>query len=171
MAAGAPDATQLETGQAEAGDLSTTDREAETQPGDPFSIKRDPLEPLSADMEQRVFAFQAKLKTAAIENHSFMKAVEGDESVRDPLSGMEARVAQLRASLDKGEVDPRSAAGQRFAAALKASPQLMEEYQQLKSPGQTAQMKRDFRLRWARQDFSASHTQKFMFFYFFLFSC
>ena len=61
----------------------------------------------------------------------------------------EAEVEALLAALESGDVDVRSAVGQRFAAALKQNSAMAEEYKSLKGAGTTFQLKWAFRLKWA----------------------
>lgn len=45
--------------------------------------------------------------------------------------------------------------GQKFTSWLKSNPLEAERYKSLRAPGQTMQMKRDFRLKWAQQELAS----------------
>lgn len=68
-----------------------------------------------------------------------------------PLAGSEKLVAQLAAALAKEDVDTRSSLGQTFTKYLKDNPEKAAEYKALRCPGQTVELKRQFRLRWAEE--------------------
>ena len=90
--------------------------------------------------------FEEELNEAAKENEKLI-ASSGE---RETLEGFEDNAKLLEVALSGGDVNPRSALGQQYAAWLRDNPDEAETYKNLKQPGRTTQMTKEFRLRWAK---------------------
>ena len=66
--------------------------------------------------------------------------------------GCEAHGLELQRCIDGGDVDPRSAAGQRFAAWRSKNPDEEAKYKSFKGVHGATALKKQFRLKWAETD-------------------
>lgn len=103
-------------------------------------------------------SFTAKLTDIAKSNQKIVDAFEKGEEERKAKPGKENEVKALQEALDSGDLDLRTGIGQKFAAAMKSGGPMAEEYKNLKAPGQTMKLKRQFRLDWASKHMKAITT-------------
>lgn len=83
---------------------------------------------------------------------------EKEEPEEVIIPGNEKMVEELRACLQEGDVNPRSAWGQRFTAYLKANKEEAEKYNSKKGQSGANLEKKKFRLAWAKQELSSRVT-------------
>jgi hypothetical protein len=116
----------------------------------------DPAGEVAADDLEKLMAqaasFEASMVNRAKEASAAVAAAGQETGEREPLPGMEAKAFGLRQAIDAGDVDPRSALGQRFGAFLKSNPEEAQKYKELKSPGSTMSLKKAFRIKWAESE-------------------
>lgn len=79
---------------------------------------------------------------------------------RVAVEGCEAKAAQLKHALETGDIDARSGLGQRFTQWLRCNKEEAAKYKDLKAPGKTMQMKKEFRKRWAQQELEGCTTSR-----------
>ena len=79
---------------------------------------------------------------------------------REALPRQEEHIARIQQALNDNGMCVRSALGQSFSKWLKENPDHAQAYANLKAPGKTVQMKKDFRLRWAKREQEEKSTLK-----------
>ena len=68
-----------------------------------------------------------------------------------PNDGKDKQVRQLKTAMAERDVPVRSSLGQAFDSWLKQHPEEKDKYSRMKETGNTYQMKRAFRLKWAQK--------------------
>ena len=115
---------------------------------DPRAIDRfDGKAPLGTDAESFMESVDEKL--ARLCKGIPTDQVDQHDPVTKPVPGFEGFVESLDACMMAGDVDLRGGVGQQFTKWLRDNVEKAEEYKALKAPGQTRQLKKNFRLAWA----------------------
>lgn len=107
----------------------------------------------AASLAQKAREWEAgQLAAEAQRCSAAVAAARSGDGDRVPMPGFEARAKEIKEALEAGDVDIRKGLGQRFSAYLKSDAAADEEYRNMKAPGQTMALKRQFRLRWAEME-------------------
>jgi hypothetical protein len=113
-----------------------------------------------AGMIDQALEFEKAMLEGAKAAVELCNAASGDDGERVPIAGNEDRVKALQQVLDSEELDLRSGIGQSFARYLKANAAEGERYKNLKEPGRTFQLKKEFRMKWVQAELAKVTTIK-----------
>ena len=102
-------------------------------------------------LQQELLGRMDEIEARAKECNAAVKAANTVPE-REALPGQEEHIARIQQALNENDVCVRSALGQSFSKWLKENPDHAQAYANLKAPGKTVQMNKDFRLRWAERE-------------------
>ena len=118
-------------------------------------ITEDEVSTVASELDTNldVKQFEEMLNVNAERMKALADLHEGkDEQRFEAKPGQEDLVRQLQDALAAGDVNLRTAIGQRFSLFLKNDPQAKEEYNSFKGQVGSQKLKQDFRLRWSKSE-------------------